>query len=309
MVDAQSRSPLKQMTVRIRKGFADASRSYTLYLGLAMLVLFGALQLSPELRAQARLLYVDMEAGSSDAPAAAPVAEAEPAPVAAVPAVPAAAVASADAVVAPVVRNRSVAFLESVGDGRSAAKLPVAKASPAQLESLGRYIARKYRVSNEATRMLVSTAYGVGQEMGIDPLLLLAVMAIESSFNPFAESQVGAQGLMQVLTKVHVDKFQSFGGEQAAWNPVANIHVGALILKDCIVRGGSLVAGLRMYVGTTPTGDSPYGDKVLAERRRLASAAGMPADKPVAEPQQAATAELIPPAPAPRAAAASATVM
>jgi soluble lytic murein transglycosylase-like protein len=80
---------------------------------------------------------------------------------------------------------------------------------------------------------------------------------------------VGAQGLMQVMSKVHSDKFQYFGGQSAALEPVANIKVGALVLKDCIARGGSLPGGLRLYVGSTSPDDGGYGAKVMAERGRL----------------------------------------
>ena len=74
-------------------------------------------------------------------------------------------------------------------------------------------------------------------------------MAIESSFNPFAQSSVGAQGLMQVMTKVHDDKYEAFGGNLAAFDPVTNLRVGVQVLKECIARAGSLEAGLRFYVG------------------------------------------------------------
>ena len=94
------------------------------------------------------------------------------------------------------------------------------------------WLSKRYRVAGDAANMLVSTAYMTAREIKIDPLLILAVMAIESRFNPFAESPVGAQGLMQVMSKVHHDKFQELGGVQAALNPVANIRVGSLILKD-----------------------------------------------------------------------------
>lgn len=131
------------------------------------------------------------------------------------------------------------------------------------------YLARRYRVAGDVTGNLVRAAYSTGKEVGLDPLLLLAVMAIESGFNPYAESTVGAQGLMQVMSKVHQDKLEYFGGPEAALHPLANIKVGALILKECIARGGSLAGGLRLYVGSTSTGDGGYGAKVLAERDRL----------------------------------------
>ncbi|EIF30025.1 soluble lytic murein transglycosylase-like protein [Burkholderia sp. Ch1-1] len=131
------------------------------------------------------------------------------------------------------------------------------------------YLARRYRVAQEPVSELVKAAFDTGREVGLDPLLLLSVMAIESGFNPYAESGVGAQGLMQVMSKVHSDKFQYFGGQSAALEPVANIKVGALVLKDCIARGGSLPGGLRLYVGSSSQDDGGYGAKVMAERGRL----------------------------------------
>lgn len=132
------------------------------------------------------------------------------------------------------------------------------------------WLARRYRVAGDAANMLVSTAYLTASEMKLDPLLILAVMAIESRFNPFAESPVGAQGLMQVMSKVHKDKFQEMGGTKAALDPVANIRVGSQILKEYVQRGGSVEAGLKRYVGAAAfETDSGYGSRVLAEYQRL----------------------------------------
>ncbi|WP_238264738.1 lytic transglycosylase domain-containing protein [Cupriavidus pauculus] len=139
------------------------------------------------------------------------------------------------------------------------------------------YIARKYRVATQATAQLVKAAYMTGREVGIDPLLILGVIAIESSFNPYAESGVGAQGLMQVMTKVHQDKYEAVGGVTAALNPYANIKIGALVLKDCIARAGSIEGGLKYYVGATTNTDGGYGAKVLAERARLRALLGLQA--------------------------------
>jgi soluble lytic murein transglycosylase-like protein len=142
-------------------------------------------------------------------------------------------------------------------------------ASRREQDMVASFLARRYRVAQEPVSELVKAAFDTGREVGLDPLLLLSVMAIESGFNPYAESGVGAQGLMQVMSKVHSDKFEYFGGESAALEPVANIKVGALVLKDCIARGGSLPGGLRLYVGSTSQDDGGYGAKVMAERGRL----------------------------------------
>jgi len=153
------------------------------------------------------------------------------------------------------------------------------------------WLSKRYRVAGDAANMLVSTAYSTARDIKLDPLLILAVMAIESGLNPFAESPVGAQGLMQVMSKVHHDKFQPMGGVQAALNPVANIRVGALILKDYVNRGGSVEAGLKTYVGAAAfENDSGYGSRVMAEYHRLKQVAGgknVPTNTPAAPVQVA----------------------
>ena len=164
--------------------------------------------------------------------------------------------------------------------------------SPVEQDRVATFLSRRYHVAETPMSRLVHAAFDTGREVGLDPLLLLSVMAIESAFNPYAESGVGAQGLMQVMSKVHSDKFDYFGGPAAALQPLANIKVGALVLKDCIARGGSLSAGLRLYVGsTTPNSDGGYGGKVIAERLRLRDVAhgrAVPINSPQA-PLQAST--------------------
>lgn len=141
--------------------------------------------------------------------------------------------------------------------------------------AVSRWISRRYRVAGDATHMLVSEAYKNAERLELDPLLILAVAAIESGFNPFAESAVGAQGLMQVMSKVHREKFREHGGVHAALDPVANIRVGSAILKDYVRSGGSVEAGLKRYVGAAAFAtDSGYGSRVLAEYRRLQEVAG-----------------------------------
>ena len=149
------------------------------------------------------------------------------------------------------------------------------------------WLSRRYRVAPEPVSRLVQEAWRVGEATKLDPTLILAVMAVESSFNPFAQSPVGAQGLMQVMTKVHDDKYEAFGGSHAAFDPVTNLRVGVLVLKECIARAGSLEAGLRYYVGAANIDDGGYVMKVLVEQNILRQLAGekplpLPARRPAA---------------------------
>ena len=145
---------------------------------------------------------------------------------------------------------------------------------PKQQASVAHWLSRKYRVAPEPLGALVAEAYALGQKARLDPTLILAIMAVESGFNPFAQSPVGAQGLMQVMTGVHSDKYESFGGKLAAFDPVTNLRVGVKVLQECIKRAGSIEGGLRYYVGAgNLEGDSGYAQKVLDEHARILSVA------------------------------------
>jgi len=139
-----------------------------------------------------------------------------------------------------------------------------------QQAAVAHWISRRYRVAPEPIGRLVQEAWQVGERAGLDPTLILAIMAVESSFNPFAQSTVGAQGLMQVMTKIHDDKYEAFGGNHAAFDPVTNLRVGVQVLKECIARAGSLEGGLRFYVGAANLpDDGGYASKVLSEQAHL----------------------------------------
>ena len=148
------------------------------------------------------------------------------------------------------------------------------KELPKQQASVAFWLSKKYRVAPEPLSALVAEAYDIGQRTKLDPTLILAIMAVESGFNPFAQSAMGAQGLMQVMTKIHGDKYQSFGGKLAAFDPLTNLRVGVKVLQECIARAGSLEGGLRFYVGAANLeGDNGYAGKVMAEHARIQSVA------------------------------------
>jgi soluble lytic murein transglycosylase-like protein len=135
--------------------------------------------------------------------------------------------------------------------------------------ALSEFLAHRYKVSQAVTLDLVTIAHAAGQQIGLDPLLIIAVMAVESRFNPIAESVAGAKGLMQVIPKYHIAKFREFGRDKSVFDPETNILVGSQILKEYLSRTGNLNAALQMYVGASSDEKDAYTGKVMNEKQRL----------------------------------------
>jgi hypothetical protein len=135
------------------------------------------------------------------------------------------------------------------------------------------YLAKRYSVSPEAVESIVRLAYKVGKEEKVEPTLILAIVGVESSYNPFAASPVGARGLMQIMPKIHKDKFEALSpGDWSPLNPEMNMRVGAKIIREYTRRTGSVNAALRWYVGAAVHGnDGGYPDKVLGLKSRIDS--------------------------------------
>lgn len=150
-------------------------------------------------------------------------------------------------------------------------KLPaLGTAEQGRIRAMADYLAKRYDVSVEATQHLVQMAFAVGREVSLDPLLILAVMGIESRLNPIAESGAGAQGLMQVIPKYHLDKVPESHADASFLNPHVNVLVGAKVLKEYIGRsGGDLRSGLQMYNGSAWDSSARYAAKVISEKERL----------------------------------------
>jgi hypothetical protein len=180
-------------------------------------------------------------------------------------------------------QTRHEAREQSAGNVLSAVAEPdaVSRATAASLNTLPRqqatlasWIARRYKVAPEPMAALVQEAFSIGRRAGLDPTLILAIMAVESGFNPFAQSPVGAQGLMQVMTRVHDDKYEVFGGNHAAFDPISNLRVGVQVLRDCIARAGSVPEGLRHYVGSAmQDNDGGYAGRVMTEQAHMRAVA------------------------------------
>ena len=135
--------------------------------------------------------------------------------------------------------------------------------------ALSEFLAKRYKVSQAVTHDLVTIAHAAGHQVGIDPLLIIAVISVESRFNPIAESVAGAKGLMQIIPKYHTDKFREFGGVNAVFDPEANILVGSKIIKEYLKLTGSLEPALQMYAGAANAEENVYFVKVMTEKERL----------------------------------------
>lgn len=159
----------------------------------------------------------------------------------------------------------SLSALVAEGSIEPTAETPVQREQRFMTE----YIAKRYRVSESAVSEYVAAAYRAGDQYSLDPLLILAVMAVESGYNPVAESGVGAKGLMQVMPKFHLEKLLDHGGEEALLEPEVNIQVGARILREYQRRFHDTEAALQMYAGAYDEPTSQYATKVLAEKARL----------------------------------------
>lgn len=267
MPDASVASLFRSLAQGVHQYLAESLRICSVYLGIAVIVTVSMGFALPGLRDQALQVHkalltalapTSMQAGTEFDAGSELGSDSASAIAMAVPSAPA---------------SNATGMLGPARVAPPAPKPVALSATGPQAEALRNYISRKYKVAYDATGPLLNVVYKVSREKKLDPLLVLAVIAIESRYNPLAESHVGAQGLMQVMTSVHQDKFDAVG--KTALDPAANIGVGATILRDCINRRGSVDGGLACYVGATGPDDNGYGAKVQAERRRLALASGI----------------------------------
>lgn len=169
----------------------------------------------------------------------------------------------------PAVASEPSGFAAPAADGM----VGTGEGDPRQ-DAAADYLSRRYRVASDAARQLVAIAYDAGAQVGVDPLLILAVMAVESRLNPIAESVMGAKGLMQIIPRYHAARLEPHGGETSLLNPAVNVLVGANILRDYIRRSGSVEGGLQWYNGSPFDETSQYSEKVIAEQARLRHAVG-----------------------------------
>jgi soluble lytic murein transglycosylase-like protein len=151
------------------------------------------------------------------------------------------------------------------------AQTSASQLAPAMMAALD-HVAQRYRVSAEALQPVFEAAQAAGREWRVDPLLIIAVISIESRFNPFSQSSMGAVGLMQIIPRYHQEKLPKAADNRAFLDPVINVHIGARILQESIQRQGGLMEGLQYYAGAIDDTEQTYATKVIAEKTRLEQA-------------------------------------
>jgi soluble lytic murein transglycosylase-like protein len=169
------------------------------------------------------------------------------------------------AVAGPATGNPPLAAAPVTADESAANQ--AAELSPTMKRAL-EHVARRYRVAPATLTPVFAAAQESARDRRLDPLLVVAVIAVESGFNPIAESPMGAQGLMQVIPRFHMDKVPADAGEHPFLDPVTNVRIGTHVLQEAIRMRGSLTAGLQQYGGSTDPQEA-YAARVLAEKDRI----------------------------------------
>ncbi len=129
---------------------------------------------------------------------------------------------------------------------------------------------------------LARTILAEAEAARLDPLLVLAVIQVESGYDPAAVSAAGALGLMQLLPGTLKREAKTFGtGSSDPYDPVANVRAGIRYLRRCLDSYPDREVALMAYnagpnrlyawihAGSVPTGVVGYARRVLAEYHRL----------------------------------------
>lgn len=143
-----------------------------------------------------------------------------------------------------------------------------------KIKALSGYIKARFNISEGKAATIVSEAFRNGLKQGLQPELILAVIAVESKFKEKAVSPAGARGLMQVLARAHPKKVKKLGGLPALYDPRKNIKLGTHILaqyKD--VSNGNIRRTLLRYNGSLGKAKSRYPDKVMRVYKQMKTTA------------------------------------
>ena len=136
------------------------------------------------------------------------------------------------------------------------------------------------RMAPDDARSVLAALVREARDNGLDPLFVAAVIRVETHFDPYATSHVGARGLMQLMPATAAEVAQRKGlhiTTRQLFNPSINIKLGSAYLKTLIDRFGDVRTALIAY-NAGPTlarhahlskGVRAYPRNVIAEYERL----------------------------------------
>lgn len=134
----------------------------------------------------------------------------------------------------------SASMSNSTSDSTLGSTLP-------SLSDITAMLRAQFRVAPMESMKIARAVLTEADRYAISPVLLLAVMSVESSFDRHAVSVAGARGLMQVLPAAHP---QLIAGTTDLSDPAINVRIGTTILRDYLdASGGDLEAALLRYSG------------------------------------------------------------
>ena len=106
------------------------------------------------------------------------------------------------------------------------------------------------------------------QEYNLSPAVLLALIKVESRFDPDARSPKGALGLTQVIPRWHLARIATLRQELATYSvydPRLNIYLGAAVLRMFWDSTGNLQEALLRYNGSAMDSTKAYSKMVMEE--------------------------------------------
>jgi soluble lytic murein transglycosylase-like protein len=141
----------------------------------------------------------------------------------------------------------------SVVQGPEQRPAPADRETDPQVEAARRFLlARHTRLARFEIDRLAHTIVAAARENDFEPMLLLAVIAVESGGHAFAVSPVGALGLMQLLPRTGAEIAARLDirwrGPQTLFDPYVNVRLGAAYLRELADRyDGELSTALVAY--------------------------------------------------------------
>lgn len=130
---------------------------------------------------------------------------------------------------------------------------------------LARRISSRYQLSTSQANSILNTVERESHHHGLDPHLILAIIATESRFNASARSKAGALGLMQAIPRWHPDSLSRTNVKASElYDPHKNIKVGVDIFSKYLkLAGGNITMALQRYNGSLNDRSRSYSRRVL----------------------------------------------